>query len=271
MPTFLAADGAELHYDEWGEGKVLVVLPGGAGRHPEYLGDLAGLPGRLVVHHFRGAGRSAAVATVSYWDQARDLEDLRAHLGLDRLDLVAHSAGTRVAVAYAARYPDRVASMLLITPPVAYLTDTPSDADGITAHRAGDPAFDAAARATREGPASEDQSDFERWQALTAPAGYAAWTAREQAHSRVGRTELATVRAFLAVTPPADLPERLAAVTAPVRVVAGARDYLTGLAPVLAASRMFPNGEAVVIEDCGHYPWVEQPAAFREAADPFVA
>ena len=119
MPTFRAADAAELHYDEWGEGRTLVVLPGGAGRHPEYLGDLAGLPGRLVVHHFRGSGKSASAATVSFWEQARDLEDLRAHLGLARLDLVAHSAGTRVAVAYAAQYPDRVASMLLITPPVA--------------------------------------------------------------------------------------------------------------------------------------------------------
>lgn len=270
MPTFRAADAAELHYDEWGEGRTLVVLPGGAGRHPEYLGDLAGLPGRLVVHHFRGSGKSASAATVSFWEQARDLEDLRAHLGLERLDLVAHSAGTRVAVAYAAQYPDRVASMLLITPPVAYLTDTPSDGEELVAHRLGDPVFDAAARATREGPWSEEQSDFERWQALTAPAGYAAWTEREQAHARVGHTVLATVRAFLAVTVPEDLPRRLSEVAAPVRVIAGAQDFLTGLAPVVAAARLFPKGEVVVIDDCGHYPWVEQPDAFREAADAFV-
>ncbi|MCC8246738.1 alpha/beta fold hydrolase [Saccharothrix luteola] len=270
MPTFHAADAVELHYDEWGEGRTLVVLPGGAGRHPEYLGDLAGLPGRLVVHHFRGSGNSASAATVSFWEQARDLEDLRAHLGLARLDLVAHSAGTRVAVAYAARYPERVASMLLITPPVAYLTDTPWDGEEIAAHRRGDPAFDAAALATREGPRSEDQTDFERWQALTAPAGYAAWTERERAHSRIGHTELATVRAFLAATVPDDLPQRLSIPAAPVRVIAGAQDFLTGLAPVVAAAGLFPKGEVVVIDDCGHYPWVEQPDAFREAADPFV-
>lgn len=270
MPTFRAADGTELHYDESGEGKTLVVLPGGAGRHPSYLGDLAGLPGRLVVHHFRGAGESPAVGARSFWDQARDVDDLRAHLGLDRLDLVAHSAGTRVAIAYAAQYPDRVASMLLITPPVSYLTDTPSDAERITAHRRGEPAFDAAVEAYRTGPRDGDQAGFERWQEVAAPATYAAWTEKERAHSGVGRTLLSTVRAFLDATPPADLPRRLGEVRAEVGVIAGAQDFTTGLAPVLAAARLFPKGEVVVIDDCGHYPWVERPEAFREAADPFV-
>ena len=274
MPTFLAADGTRLHHDEAGEGRTLVVLPGGAGRHPDYLGDLADLPGRRVTVHFRGAGNSPAAATTeagSYWHQAHDLETLRVHLGLEHLDLVAHSAGTRAAVAYAAQYPDRVARMLLITPPVGYLTDTPSDVDEITAHRVGDPVFDRAMAAMREGPQDLTQDGFEAWQAMTAPASYAAWTAKEQAHAKVGRTLWSTVRAFLSVTPPADLRERLSTATAKVRVIAGAEDATTGLAPVLAATRLFPDGEAVVIDDCGHYPWVEQPNSFRRAADPFVS
>ncbi len=274
MPAFLAPDETLLHYDEAGEGKTLVVLPGGAGRHPDYLGDLAGLPGHRVTVHFRGAGNSPAAATTeagSYWHQAHDLDALRAHLGLAKLDLVAHSAGTRAAIAYAAQYPDHVASMLLITPPVAYLTDTPSDVEEITAHREGDPLFDAAMAAMREGPKNPTQDTFEAWQALTAPATYAAWTEKEQAHAKVGRTLWSTVQAFLSVTPPDDLPDRLGRVTAKVRVIAGAEDATTGLAPVLAAARLFPNGEAVVIDDCGHYPWVEQPESFRRAADPFVS
>ena len=273
MPTFVAEDGTTLHYDEAGEGRTIIVLPGGAGRHPEYLGDLAGLPGRLLTVHFRGAGRSPAATTKeagSYWHQARDLEALRAHLGLERLDLAAHSAGTRVAIAYAAQYPDRVASMLLITPPVAYLTGTPSDVEEITADRAGDPVFDAAMAAMRQGPGTPTQEAFEKWQALTAPATYAAWTEKEQTHAQVGHTLWSTVQAFSSVPPPADLPDRLAKVTARVRIIAGAQDATTGLAPVLAAARLFPNGEAVVIDDCGHYPWVEQPDSFHRAAARFV-
>src|SRR5689334_21064666 len=112
MPTYVAEDGAELFYEESGEGKPLVTLAGGGGRHPSYLGNLAGLPGRLVIPHLRGVGNSPTRA--SYWDQASDVEALRTHLALPQLDIVAHSAGTRLAMAYAAQHPDRVSSMLLI-------------------------------------------------------------------------------------------------------------------------------------------------------------
>jgi pimeloyl-ACP methyl ester carboxylesterase len=268
MPTYVAADGMKLHYDESGDGRILVVLPGGGGRHPSYLGDLAGLPGHLVIPHLRSVGNSPTPPT-SYWDQTHDLEALRNHLALERLDLVAHSAGTRLAMAYTAQYPDTVASMLLITPPAAHLTDTPHDATEITEHRQGEPEFDAAVAAMSQLPTT--QAEFESWQATVAPAMYAEWTREAQEHSRVGTTSLETVRAFLNVTLPADFPEQLGKTQARVRVIAGAQDYTTGLAPVLAATRLFRNGEAVVIDDCGHFPWVEQPRAFRRAADPFVA
>ncbi len=268
MPIFVAADRAALHYDESGSGKTLVVLAGGAGRHPSYLGDLAGLPGYLVIPHLRGVGETPGPA-LSYWQQMHDLENLRKHLGLRQLDLVAHSAGTRLAMAYAAQYPMAVASMLLITPPSTHLTDTPSDAAEITAHRRGDPAFDAAVAAFRRQPRT--QSEFEGWQVATAPATYAVWTERERAHSRVGNVELETVQAFFSVNPSPDFPQQLGKTQARVRIIAGAQDYTTGLAPVLAAARLFAHGEAVVIDDCGHYPWVEQPLAFRRAADSFLA
>jgi pimeloyl-ACP methyl ester carboxylesterase len=40
---------------------------------------------------------------------------------------------------------------------------------------------------------------------------------------------------------------------------------------VLAVAGLFPHGEAVTVENCGHFPWVEQPAAWRAAVDPFLA
>jgi pimeloyl-ACP methyl ester carboxylesterase len=40
---------------------------------------------------------------------AGDLEALRAHLGLDRMDLLGHSAAGNLAVLYAAAHPHRVA------------------------------------------------------------------------------------------------------------------------------------------------------------------
>lgn len=70
-------------------------------------------------------------------------------------------------------------------------------------------------------------------------------------------------------TPPIDMASKLAGITAPVLVIAGAQDAVTGVEPVLALAGMFRSGSSVVIDGAGHYPWVEQPSDFRGAVDPF--
>ncbi len=82
---------------------------------------------------------------------------------------------------------------------------------------------------------------------------------------------MAAARAFLSGEGPADLLDRLHEVRAPTLVIAGAQDANIGVGPVVAVADLFPNGRAAVIEDCGHVPWVEQPAAFRYVIDPFLA
>lgn len=290
MPSYAAADGAPLYFDvlghdydvleHAGSGRCpAIVLAGGAARHPSYLGDLAGLYSRrcLIVPHLRGVGNSAAPGSPeagSFWRQAADIESLRVHLGLERVLLIAHSAGTRLAIAYAAQFPRLVAGLLLVTPPAGYLVSAASDAAVLTDRRRGEPAFDAAIAAQQAGPDlagdAADDDAFNAWQQVIAPVGYAVWGAAEQAHAHSGRWSLAAARAFFSVEPPPDLAVRLGAVTAPVLVVAGAQDYGIGLAPVIALAALFPAGQSVVIDHCGHHPWLEQPAAFRRAADAFI-
>lgn len=277
MPDYESDDGSRLHYDVLGAESAppVIVVAGGAARHPEYLGDLAGLSGRwrVVLPHLRGVGLSPAADPVergSFWAQASDLERLRVHLGVERCFVVGHSAGTRVAVSFAAQFPDRLAGLVLIGPPTAYLVDTPRDDEPLAERRRGEPAFDAGLAALQTGPRGTTDEVFNAWQLVVAPTSYAVWGEREQAHARVGAYAYAANRAFFSEEPPADLVTRLGGVTAPVLVVAGADDVGTGLAPVLAVAELFPEGRAVVIEDCGHYSWVEQPAAFRRAVDPFL-
>ena len=280
MPNFLAPDGTSLHYDVLGgEGRgecPVIALAGGAARHPRYLGDLAGLADSfpLVSPHLRGVGRSPAPDRVelgSFWRQAEDIEALRVHLGAERVVVLGHSAGTRLAIAYAAQFPRSLAGLALITPPAGYLVGAPSDAGALVDRRRGEPAFDAAIAALAGAPDLAGGDDaFNAWQQTSAPASYAAWGPVEQQHAAIGRWYLDAARAFFSVEPPHDLPERVRAVSAPVLVVAGALDCLTGVAPVQALAALFPAGRIVVLEACGHFPWVEQPDAFRSAVDPFL-
>ena len=92
-------------------GSPLILLCRGRRAHPGYLGDLAGLSQQhqLVLPHLRGVGRSRAAGLEtmgSRWRQADDIDRLRAHLELARCAIAAHSAGTRLAIAYAAEVPD---------------------------------------------------------------------------------------------------------------------------------------------------------------------
>ena len=94
-------------YTTAGDGPLLVCHPGGPGRNPQYLRDLGGLAATrtLLYVHPRA---------VPMPDLADDLEDLRRHLGVERFDLLAHSAGAVVAQVFARRYP--VGRLVLVTP-----------------------------------------------------------------------------------------------------------------------------------------------------------
>jgi pimeloyl-ACP methyl ester carboxylesterase len=276
MPTYSGADATPLSYDDsGGDGPPLVTLAGGSGRHPAYLGDLAGLGRhrRLITPHLRGVGRSPLPADVtlgSFWQQTADLERLRLHLGVERLRLLGHSAGTRLAVSYAARHPERVGCLVLVTPPATWLVDVAPDAAEVSARRSGDPVFEAALATSRQGLTRRDDEGFNDFMARVAPLGYAAWGPAEQAHAVIGRFSYAANRAWPSVDPPAGLARGLAAVTAPVLVIAGAEDAITGCAPAVALTKLFADGTAEVLDRCGHYPWVEQPQAFRRAVDEFL-
>jgi len=124
MPIFASYDGTEIGYRVLGDGPPLVCLPGGPGRAAEYLGDLGGVSAsrQLVLLDPRGVGLSADPAdpaTLRVDLLVRDVDALRAHLGLKRIDLLAHSAGVVLATLYAAAYPERLSRLILVTPGLA--------------------------------------------------------------------------------------------------------------------------------------------------------
>jgi pimeloyl-ACP methyl ester carboxylesterase len=140
MAHWYSYDGAKLAFHRTGSGPPLVCLPGGPGRAPGYLGDLGGLghSRELILPDTRGTGDSEVPADPAAYrcDRiARDVEALRADLGLDQMDLLAHSAGGNVALLYAAAYPERIGHLILLGPSVRALGLTFTDEDQQAAMR----------------------------------------------------------------------------------------------------------------------------------------
>src|SRR5439155_1543152 len=116
--SFTTSDGRKLTYRKLGHGPVLVCHPGGPGFSAVYFGDLAALWEQytLVLLNPRGTGGSDRPRDRRAYqvdDYVADLEELRAHLGQERMLLLGHSHGGVVAQAYAASYPGRVRRLVL--------------------------------------------------------------------------------------------------------------------------------------------------------------
>jgi pimeloyl-ACP methyl ester carboxylesterase len=106
-------------YDLLGSGPPLYVCHGGPFQTVELVKrDFAPLRDRrsLVFADYRGSGRSgsAPAATYNFATMADDLDQLRRHLGHDRIDLLAHSMGVWVVLAFAIQHPESLNRLVLL-------------------------------------------------------------------------------------------------------------------------------------------------------------
>ena len=119
MSEFVTSDGVKLHYELRGQGRPLLVCQGGPNatyRHlPEHLLEIES-DFRLVYSDYRGSGASASAPVETYTVErlADDLDELCTHLGLDQVDVLAHSMGGFVALNLALRHPSRCRSLALL-------------------------------------------------------------------------------------------------------------------------------------------------------------
>ncbi|TCO55025.1 alpha/beta fold hydrolase [Actinocrispum wychmicini] len=278
MPTFVSYDGTELDYHVLGTGRPLLCVPGGPGRAAAYLGNLGGLDTsrQLVLLDPRGVGDSPDPADPTTFRVDRlvaDLDALRAHLGLDRMDLLAHSAGAILGTLYAAAHPDRVANLALITPNLAAIDVHGTDDELAAAlrNRAGEPWY-ASARAALDKILGGDLTlaTFHE----SRPLFYGRWDDAARAHAGVGIAErhvAAREGYFAGVT--LDAPATKAALTeltAPVLLYAGELDAMVTPATLRTAIPRFPDATVVVGAGAGHFPWVDDPTGFAAAVNAFL-
>lgn len=278
VPTFRAADGTELAYRVVGDGDPLVCLPGGPMCASGYLGDLGGLSARrrLILLDLRGTGESAVPADPASYRCDRlvaDVAALAGHLGLDRLDLLGHSAGANLAVQYAARYPGQVRSLALVTPSGRALG---LEANGemrraVALARRGEPWF-GAAFAAFERVAAGAGTDAD-WDALS-PFMYGRWDAGAQAHAAAVEAQANVDAAQVFASPGAFDPKAtraaLTAFGAPVLVLAGEVDLQWPPAVLGLYAGLFPDGQLVVQPGAGHYPWLDDARQFRGTVAAFL-
>jgi proline iminopeptidase len=248
-----------LAYEEYGTGSPIVLLAGGPGMNPAYMVPVAKMlasGGRQVLLvHERGAGMSAdAISCQDRMNLAgavADLEALREHLHLEKVSIAGHSWGGMLAMAYAQKYPNRIAGLLLLdTGPMdrsAYATEEAAVRVRLT------PAERTALQKATNGEQVEeiernaffaDAGNVKRLQE-SIPAGEPLW------YKSVGDFLGADLDRF-------DVTRGMRTVRAPVTLVFGRLD--PGFFIARQIREVQPDAKLMVVEHAGHYPWLEDAA-----------
>jgi pimeloyl-ACP methyl ester carboxylesterase len=274
-----ADDGTRLAVHVHGSGTPLLCLPGGPMLDSGYFRDLGGLPAHRAMARLdlRGTGASGTPRDAASYRcdrQVADVEAVRRHLGLDRLDLLAHSAGANLAYAYATAHPDRVARLALVAPSVRGLDLEITDEarSEIARMRGGEPWYAAAAAAlARIQAGTGDEHD---WSAIS-PFMYGRWDDEARAFETWMDARRDDAKAMAFGAEGAYTPERtraaLAELDGPVMVLAGALDSGNPVRVMAEVAAVFPRADLVVQPGAGHFPWVDAPEAFVDLLAPFVS
>lgn len=270
LAFFSAHDGTKLAYHVFGDGPPLVCLPGGPMQASMYLGDLGGLSAhrQLIMLDLRGTGQSAIPEDTATYRSDRlinDVDALREHLDLHRMDLLAHSAGANLAALYVGGHPERVSKLALITPSImAVGIEITGDDRLATAQLRQDQPWFAAAFTALEAIVAGKATD-DTWQAVT-PFFYGRWDDVAQAHQaaedRQRNKEAAAAFAAEGAFDPDATRTALARFGRPVLLLAGEVDLAAPPRVMAEFAGLFPNAKFVIQPGAGHFPWLDDAERF---------
>ncbi|HEV2140102.1 MAG TPA: alpha/beta hydrolase [Candidatus Dormibacteraeota bacterium] len=279
--SFTTRDGRKLTYRKLGHGPVLVCHPGGPGFSADYFGDLAALWEQytLIMLNPRGTGMSERPKDRGAYqvdDYVADVEELRLHLGLERMLLLGHSHGGVVAQAYASQHPAQVRSLVLAStlsrfgPPQEEAMRRGMD------RRSSQPWATDAIAALEEEQAGRFTSDQELSDLVfrELPLYFAHFGPAEAGYLDTLRSELINADALKLfndrIFTTFDLRDRIASITCPTLVITGDDDFICGPVCAKEICAAMPGAKLVIIGDSGHMTFVEQPQTFHDEVADFL-
>lgn len=275
------AHGQQLHLLEWSREGVPLLLLHGFGNDAHIWDDFA----PSVAAHYRVLALDHRGHGDSDWDPERrydhedmvaDVEAATAELGIERLVLVGHSLGGRIATLFAGRHPERMAGLVIVDvgpevdlrgrlrirmdvearPNPVYASVVEYARDLSLAYPAGQP--DAIARMAQHGLRRRDDGRFELKMDPALRGVFSSSETPAQSEAREREMEQA-------------LWDALAKIPCPTLVVRGAASDI--LAPDVAdrmVEEVLRSGRLAVVARAGHSVMTDNPDGFRDAVCDFV-
>jgi 3-oxoadipate enol-lactonase len=248
------------HHIECGQGPAIVFLHGIGGDGPSWLPELEALSDRYraIAWDLPGYGGSPALPEMTFPALVEALKDLLDKLGVGRAHLVGHSIGGMVALEFAARFSERMASLVLYaTSPAFGKADGDWQRDFLKARLA----------PLDEGKRMAELAPF-IVESLVGDSPDADGVAR--ATAAMARVPEDAYRAAMQCLVTFDRRDALAGIAVPVLVLAGEKDDNAPAAMMERMAGKIPGARFQIIPGAGHLAHFERPEAFRAALDTFL-
>ncbi len=269
-------NGVSIYYEVigGGAGTPLVLVNGGPGFDHGYMHcsdtwDRLAANRKIVFFDQRGNGRSSDIKegqSCLLADQIADLDALRAHLGLEKMDLLGHSWGGYLVMAYAARHPERIRRLMIVDSAAPKIQDTVFLFKNIypeTVTREENLAF-----AVELGDEAAISADLHEYMSMLfySPAARDAMLARSGEliyHQSVNKSVWNDLQRF-------DLTPELSKFRFPTLVVTGRYDFNVAPSVAWEIHRAIPGSELAVFEKSGHLPYCDESEAFATRVEEFL-
>lgn len=265
-----------IHVSVFGKGKPVLIVNGGPGMNSEGFQPLARRIGEscmAILYDQRGTGKSVMKkvdsTTITMDSMIYDMETIRKYLDIDHWVILGHSFGGMLASWYMARYPDRVSGAIL------------SSSGGIDLELFSGPGITA-------GLPQEKKDSLAYWSGQIA-GGDTSYYARlqrgrylaplylyDQSHADIVARRLTQVNMKINQLVIRNMQKinfdctgRLTSFGKPVLIIQGRQDIV----PESIARKehsILKNSEMVILENCGHFGWLDQPELYFNAINRFL-
>jgi proline iminopeptidase len=275
-----AINGTELYYKTIGEGTPIVILHGGPGLdHSYFLPQMAQLARhyKLIFFDQRASGRSSNLvdtSAITMTNFVEDVEGIRKAFKLKKMNLFGHSWGGLVAMFYAVKYPDNLNSLMLVN-------STPASAGWrnasfvLMARRASPEDSIAQARLVQtEGfrkRSPKAMSDFFRilFRSSFYNRTYADSLTLSLDTSFTTKSRLMQYLNKDTTLLNYDVFRKLSVVHCPTLIMSSRYDMVAPEANE-RLQQSIPGSTHVVLDSCGHFPFVEAPRKFFSTVEGFL-
>lgn len=258
---FVDSEAEQIYFECWGDtGEAIILGHGMGGSHAVWYQQVAALVSqfRVVTWDQRGFGRSTQVTgKVGPVPAVVDLKRLLDHLDIDQAHIVGQSMGGWSTLGFAIEHPDRTSSIVLADTTAGIFTPQIRD----TLENIG--------RGIADGP-SPDELPLGQHPAVGSQLldeNLAHSFLYGQLGSLTNPPSPSTIVPLLMAT---DHTERVAEVTAPTLFVVGEHDPLFSPDLIESASAFIDGSRVAVVENTGHSPYFERPAAWNDIVAGFL-